>query len=196
MMRVVVVVLLAMGIPDAALGQPALQPATRPAPYPAPVVWVETFERNGPFFRGGTDAFWARRSLGWPTLDAQVGWAIRSAVSVFATGSTGLLFGRHEPAGFTLGGGGVRLWRDAVYLEARVARMVIRTTCDFDEPCVDRKGMFALAGIGREFGRHPYIRADIHGHVVRMSDGLTGVMVGFAMSFYPFQRASSRYRRL
>lgn len=133
--------------------QPAVPPprvSTFPRPSPAPAAPAEPREPRKPGAMLGV-------AIGLGTdstfmLDGRIGAVVHPNVALFAEA-----FGvATAESGGVLLGGGARFMTDWVFLDARVGRISVGHSCDFDDPCTTDTAVGAVVGAGLELYHGPY----------------------------------------
>ena len=162
--------------PQPAAGSAVIPPAQGPpGTVPSrPVVAggeSDTRERNGPFVVGSLGAGQSAIFM----ADLQLGWIIGSRFSPFVS-LGGLAVLEDDGGGISLTGVGARLWFDKLFLEGRVTRGTVSSSCDFDEPCTSQTTHLGIFGLGVELVGSRHVGFEARAQVV--TDGRDTVFVG------------------
>ena len=114
--------------------------------------------------------------------ELRAGWVIESRVSLFATAAKAVVVG-DDGGPMTILGGGVRLWVNRMFVEARAIGIKSDSSCELDEPCEHRREFLGELGFGAEllYTRH----AGFEVRIDTITNGRDRAFLGtFGLSIY------------
>jgi hypothetical protein len=153
------------------------------APRPSSSAAAAAVADNDPAARSG----FLQASLGVGPVAAvigelRLGWQFNRYLGVF--GSLGRAVAlESEAVGISFTGLGARIWSNAFYVEGQVDWARRTSSCELDEPCVERHQTLGHVGVGGELVRTRHFGLELRGEVI--FDGSHKLLFGtFGLGFY------------